>query len=127
MMRNLLFLILLLCATFPAQAEQRRPPNIVITLADDLGYGDIGAYGQKTICTPNIDQLAREGVKLTDFYAAANICTPSRAGLLTGRYPIRTGLGHEVIQAKDSNGLPLEEVTLAEALQSSARVPGTQY
>jgi arylsulfatase A len=124
MMRNLLFLILLLCATFPAQAEQRRPPNIVIILADDLGYGDIGAYGQKTIRTPNIDRLAREGVKLTDFYAAANICTPSRAGLLTGRYPIRTGLGHEVIQAKDSNGLPLEEVTLAETLKPKGYVTG---
>jgi arylsulfatase A len=116
-MRNMLLLILLLCAGLPAHAEKRRPPNIVIILADDLGYGDIGAYGQKTIRTPNIDGLAREGIKLTDYYAAANICTPSRAGLLTGRYPIRTRLGHEVIMANDTNGLPLEEVTLAEALQ----------
>jgi uncharacterized sulfatase len=97
-------------------AKPARPPNVVIILADDLGYGDIGAYGQRTIRTPNIDRLAKQGVLLTDFYAAANICTPSRAGLLTGRYPIRTGLGHEVIQASDTNGLPLAEVTLAEAL-----------
>jgi arylsulfatase A len=123
-MRNWLFLILLLFVALPAQAKERRPPNVVIILADDLGYGDIGAFGQKSIRTPNIDRLAREGVKLTDFYAAANICTPSRAGLLTGRYPIRTKLGHEVIQAKDTNGLPLEEVTLAEALKPKGYVSG---
>jgi arylsulfatase A len=122
MMRNWLFLVLLVFVALPAQAKERRPPNIVIILADDLGYGDIGAYGQKSIRTPNVDRLAREGVKLTDFYAAANICTPSRAGLLTGRYPIRTKLGHEVIQAKDTNGLPLEEVTLAEALKPKGYV-----
>lgn len=123
-MRNWLIGILLLFLAMPVQAKERRPPNIVIILADDLGYGDIGAYGQKSIRTPNIDRLAREGVKLTDFYAAANICTPSRAGLLTGRYPIRTKLGHEVIQAKDTNGLPLEEVTLAEALKPKGYVSG---
>ncbi|MEY4269927.1 MAG: hypothetical protein RLZZ58_1143 [Pseudomonadota bacterium] len=98
-------------------AKPARPPNIVVIVADDLGYGDIGAYGQRTIRTPNIDALARQGMLLTDFYAAANLCTPSRAGLLTGRYPIRTGLGIEVIQAADTNGLPLAEVTLAEALK----------
>lgn len=122
MMRKLMFLMMLLLAAFPASAKERRPPNIVIILADDLGHGDIGAYGQKTIRTPHIDRLAREGIRLTDFYAAANICTPSRAGLLTGRYPIRTKLGMEVIMAKDSNGLPLEEVTLAEALKPKGYV-----
>jgi arylsulfatase A len=122
--RTIGFLILLLFAAFPAQAAPRKPPNIVIILADDLGYGDIGAYGQKSISTPNIDQLAKEGIKLTDFYAAANLCTPSRAGLLTGRYPIRTKLGIEVILAKDTNGLPLNEVTLAEAVKSKFYVTG---
>jgi arylsulfatase A len=117
-MRAFLFLLTLLVASnAQAQSAAKRWPNIVIILADDLGYGDIGAYGQTSIRTPNIDRLAREGIKLTDFYAAANICTPSRAGLLTGRYPIRTTLGHEVIQAKDTNGLPLSEVTIAEALK----------
>lgn len=100
------------------------PPNIVLILADDLGYGDVGAYGATAIKTPNLDRLAREGGRLTDFYSAANVCTPARAGLLTGRYPIRTGLGHQVIQAWDKNGLPESEVTLAEALKARGYVTG---
>jgi arylsulfatase A len=95
----------------------RRAPNIVVVLADDLGYGDLGSYGGRLIRTPHLDRMAREGARLTDFYACANICTPSRAGLLTGRYPIRTGLAHEVIQPNDSRGLPAGEVTIAEALR----------
>ena len=100
-----------------AAAPSRRPPNIVIVLADDLGYGDLGVQGSNLIATPNLDRLARQGVRMTDFYASANICTPSRAGLQTGRYPIRTGLAHEVIRPSDTNGLPLSEVTIAEALK----------
>ena len=67
-------------------------PNIVVILTDDLGYGDLGCYGSRAIRTPHIDRLAAEGMRFTDFYASAPICTPSRAGLLTGRYPHRTGL-----------------------------------
>ncbi len=95
-----------------------RKPNFVIVLCDDLGYGDVGAFGAKLIKTPNLDRMAAEGVCLTDYYAPANICTPSRAGLLTGRYPIRTGLGYEVIQQADDRGLPLTEVTLPKALKA---------
>lgn len=98
-------------------AAPHRAPNIVVVLADDLGYGDLGSYGGRLIRTPHLDRMAREGARLTDFYACANICTPSRAGLLTGRYPIRTGLAHEVIQPNDSRGLPAGEVTIAEALR----------
>jgi arylsulfatase A len=101
----------------PALAAPRRQPNIIIILADDMGYGDLSVQGSRLIRTPHLDQLAREGVRLTDFYASANVCTPSRAGLLTGRYPIRTGLAHEVIQANDKNGLPTSEITLARALK----------
>jgi arylsulfatase A len=100
-----------------AAASARRAPNIVLILADDLGWGDLGSYGSALIATPNLDRLARQGVRMTDFYASANVCTPSRAGLLTGRYPIRTGLAHQVIQPPDTNGLPHAEVTLAEALK----------
>jgi len=100
-----------------AAAPAQRPPNIVVVLADDLGYGDLGIQGSNLIATPNLDRLARQGVRMTDFYASANICTPSRAGLQTGRYPIRTGLAYEVIRASDTNGLPLSEVTIAEALK----------
>lgn len=98
-------------------AAPKRAPNIVLIVADDLGWGDLGCYGSPVIKTPNIDALARKGVRMTDFYASANVCTPSRAGMLTGRYPIRTGLAHEVIRVKDSHGLPLSEITIAEMLK----------
>jgi uncharacterized sulfatase len=103
------------CATQPAPA--RAKPNIVLILCDDLGYGDLGAFGNRLIATPNLDRMAREGARLTTFFASANICTPSRAGLLTGRYPIRTGLAWQVIQPDDTRGLPLSETTIAEALK----------
>jgi arylsulfatase A-like enzyme len=95
----------------------RRRPNFIVVLCDDLGYGDIAAMGSKRVRTPHLDRMVREGTLLTDFYAAANLCTPSRAGLLTGRYPIRTGLAYEVILANDTRGLPQSEVTIAEALK----------
>ena len=109
-------------AAAPALSREReavttRKPNFVIVLCDDLGYGDLGGFGAKLFKTPNIDRLAREGTVLTDYYAPANLCTPSRAGLLTGRYPIRTGLGYEVIMQDDHRGLPLSEVTIAAALK----------
>jgi arylsulfatase A-like enzyme len=95
-----------------------RKPNFIIILCDDLGFGDIGVFGGTSIKTPHIDQMAREGVRLTDYYSAANLCTPSRAGLLTGRYAVRTGLAHEVLEPRDDRGLPLTEVTIAKALKS---------
>jgi arylsulfatase A len=95
----------------------KRKPNIVLILADDLGYGDLGVQGARLIRTPNLDRMAAEGARLTTFYASANICTPSRAGLLTGRYPIRTGLATDVIRQTDTHGLPLSEITIAEALK----------
>ena len=104
-------------AALPVRATPRRPPNFIVILCDDLGYGDVGAFGGTLIRTPNIDRLAAEGVAMTDYYAPANICTPSRAGLLTGRYPIRTGLGYEVIMANDDRGLPASEITIAAALK----------
>ena len=67
-------------------------PNFVVVFADDLGYGDLSCFGHPTIKTPHLDSMAAEGKKLTQFYVAANVCTPSRAGLMTGRLPIRTGM-----------------------------------
>ncbi len=93
-----------------------RKPNFIVIMADDLGYGDIGCDGGTLIRTPHLDQMAAEGVRFTDFYASANVCTPSRAGLLTGRYAIRSGLAHEVIQPADTTGLPLSEITIPKAL-----------
>jgi arylsulfatase A len=105
------------CASPPLASASTRRPNIVLILADDLGYGDLGVSGARLIATPNIDRLAAEGARLTSFYASANVCTPSRAGLLTGRYPIRTGLARDVIRQTDTHGLPPSEITIAEALK----------
>ncbi|MEZ4703061.1 MAG: sulfatase [Rhodothermales bacterium] len=92
------------------------PPNIVLIYADDLGYGDLGIFGHPTIKTPHLDALARSGVKLSAFYSAAPVCTPARAALLTGRYPIRSGMTG-VFFPEDTTGLPASEWTLAEALR----------
>jgi arylsulfatase A-like enzyme len=97
---------------------------MIVILCDDLGYGDIEPTGGKVIPTPNLNRMAREGMVLTDYYAPANICTPSRAGLLTGRYPIRTGLGRGVILLNDKRVLPLSEITIPEALRPAGYVSG---
>lgn len=114
MLRSLLILFAL-CSSLSAAT-----PNIVIIYADDLGYGDLGCYGHPTIRTPNLDRMAAEGMRFTQFYSAAEVCTPSRAALLTGRYPIRSGMCHDqvrVLRSKSTGGLPHEEVTLAELLK----------
>jgi arylsulfatase A-like enzyme len=101
-------------------AAATRTPNFVIIFCDDLGYGDLGCYGHPSIRTPNIDRLASEGMRFTDFYSGAEVCTPSRAALMTGRYPVRTGMcgdKRRVFHANATKGLEASEVTLAEALQ----------
>ncbi len=93
--------------------KETTPPNIVVFLADDLGYGDLGCYGNPIIKTPNIDKLAEEGVRMTDCHSGGTVCSPSRAALLTGRNPYRTGFFY--IHGKDTY-LKKEEVTIAEIL-----------
>jgi arylsulfatase A len=111
-------LALVLISALSGGASAGDPPNIVLIVADDLGIGDVGAFGSERIKTPRLDQIASEGIVLTNFYASANICSPSRAGILTGRYPIRSGMGWDVVTAIDTHGLPLEEITIAEMLQA---------
>lgn len=97
-------------------------PNIVILFTDDMGYADLGSYGNPYIRTPNLDQMAREGQRWTDFYVAAPVCSPSRGSLLTGQLSVRTGLyGRKlhVMHPGDSNGIPRDLVTLPEALKSA--------
>ncbi|MGY5850112.1 sulfatase family protein [Salegentibacter sp. F14] len=101
-----------------AKAQEKEKPNIVVIFADDLGYGDLSSYGHPVIQTPKIDKMADEGMRLTSFYVAASTCTPSRAALLTGRYPLRTGLPH-VIFPESEKGLPASEITMAEALKNT--------
>ena len=107
-----------LCADARAQ---RRPPNIVIIVADDMGYGDVGAYGGTEIPTPNIDALARGGMRFTDAYVSGPVCSPTRAGLMTGRYQQR--FGHEYNVGLSSIGtdlgLSLEERTIADYLKGA--------
>ncbi len=95
-----------------------RRPNIVMLYADDLGYGDLGCYGHPTIRTPNLDRLAARGMRFTNWYSAASVCTPSRAALLTGRYPVRTGLNH-VLSPGSAAGLPASEITLPQLLRGA--------
>jgi arylsulfatase A len=96
-------------------AASSKPPNIVLILCDDLGYGDLGCYGSK-IHTPNLDQMAAEGVRFTNFCSADPVCSPSRAALLTGRYPTRVGVPR-VLFPQDPDGLSLKEETLANLLK----------
>ena len=97
-----------------------KKPNVIIIFMDDLGYGDLSSYGHPTIKTPHIDKLAREGQKWTNFYTASSVCSPSRGALLTGRYPVRIGLGGDekrVFFPESIGGLPDDEVTIAEVLK----------
>lgn len=96
------------------------PPNVIVIFADDLGYGDLSCFGHPTIRTPNLDRMAAEGIRLTDFYVAASVCTPSRAALLTGRLPIRSGMCSDkrrVLFPNSGGGIPAGEITIAEALR----------
>jgi arylsulfatase A-like enzyme len=109
------------CSDDAARVALGRPsnrPNVVIILTDDQGYADVGAFGAQGFTTPHLDRLAEEGIRFTSFYAAAPICSPSRAALMTGSYPARVGVT-EVLMPGSSTGLNLEEVTIAELLQSS--------
>jgi len=124
-LRILLAIVLIANWWHEARAEdsERRPPNIVVVMADDMGWGDIGANGANLIKTPNIDRLAAQGIRLTSFYAGANVCTPSRAALLTGRYAIRSGMQHVVMPHSDF-GLPQSEYTIAEMLRDAGYSTG---
>src|SRR5580704_15669427 len=84
-------------------------PNIVLILSDDMGYADLGCYGCKDILTPNIDRLAKQGARLTDFYSNGPVCTPTRAGLMTGRWQQRVGLEWAIYPGQKEPGLPVKE------------------
>ncbi len=123
LVRKILWLALLAACLFaPAIEAQKKkdrplaPPNIVILLADDLGYGDLGSYGHPRIKTPYLDILAKEGLRLTSYYSGAPVCSPSRAAMMTGRIPQRDGIG-DWIPENSGIFLPRQTVTLAKELQ----------
>ena len=108
--------------SIPPTAPDPARPNIIVIFMDDLGYGDLSSYGHPTIHTPNLDNMARVGQQWMSFYTASSVCSPSRGALLTGRYPIRLGLGgkHNRVFFPDSyGGLPLKEITIAEMLKAN--------
>jgi len=123
-MRPVVVLLLLACAAF---AQPRRAPNVVLIVADDLGYAELSCQGARDLSTPRIDSLAENGIRFTSGYVSAPVCCPSRAGLMTGRY--QTRFGHEGnaigVQNLDEHvGLPLEERTMAEALRERGYATG---
>ncbi len=113
-------------------ASRSKKPNIVIIMADDLGWGDLGCYGSEGISTPNLDELASEGVKLSSFFSSGPVCSPSRAGLMTGRYPSRMGVNAVYFPSRNpitpvlhaatglmSPGMSTDEITVAQALKAA--------
>ncbi len=100
------------------------PPNVVFIMADDLGYGDLGCYGSPDIRTPHLDQLAKEGIRFTDYYATGPTCSPTRAGFLTGRYPQRIGMDNALYYQEMGRGIDPEGRTLAHSFQAAGYTTG---
>ena len=121
MLKRIKYLIILLII-FSCN-ENNNSPNIVFILTDDLGYGDLSSYGSKTIESINIDKIAREGVKLTSYYAAQPVCSASRAAILTGIYPNRIGI-HNAFGPNSNSGINQDEYTLAEMLKENGYATG---
>src|SRR6267378_1643630 len=130
-MKTTLAVLALLTAPVAATHASDRPksakPNILLIVADDLGYGDIGVHGGKAVPTPNIDKLARSGIRCTSGYVSCPYCSPTRAALLTGRY--QTRFGHEFNPALVKNGgagqgLAVEEKTVADRLKAAGYATG---
>jgi arylsulfatase A len=120
-LRFLIVLSLAILAAGASASAQSSRPNVIIIYADDLGYGDLSCYGSPVIRTPQLDRMAAEGLRFTDFYSGAEVCTPSRAALLTGRYALRSGMatGRRVLFPNSKGGLPPAEITIAEALKTA--------
>jgi len=111
--------IAFVAALFVCSIAEARGPNIVVLFMDDVGYGDVRSYGAKDVATPNIDRLAREGVRLTNCYASAPMCTPTRAALMTGRYQHRVRLESVLTPEDIDKGLPATEETLPRILKNA--------
>ena len=116
-MKTKLLLLAIIISALPCFAHT----NVIILLADDMGYGDLSCYGQKKYKTPNIDQMAKDGAKLTDFYVPCPYCAPTRAALMTGRYQFRSGITRNPAPDEGINeiGIPDEEITLGQAFQKA--------
>src|ERR1044071_1910322 len=133
MRRVVSLLLAILVSTGPvfgqSKKDKKRPPNIIVFLIDDLGWADVGCYGSSFYETPNLDKLAKQGARFTNAYAACHVCSPSRAAILTGKYPARLNLTdwlpgrndypfQKLENAEITQNLPVNEVTLATALKN---------
>ena len=124
-MKSTVFILCLFGILAPLHgASPQTRPNIVFILADDLGYADIGAYGNKVNRTPNLDRMARNGLRLTDFHTNGANCSPTRAAILTGQYQQRCGI--EGALGEGAKGLPQQTITIAERLRDAGYVTGTE-
>src|SRR3954466_8455577 len=135
MKKNLLnFCIFILASGFVSAAEKSKP-NFVFILMDDMGWTDLSCYGSKFYQSPNIDKLAAQGMKFTEAYAACPVCSPTRASILTGKYPARLHLtdylpgrkimpDQKLLRPDFHKELPLEEITLAEMLKNAGYISG---
>lgn len=127
-MRNFVFPLVALALSLSACTGSglkvdKSLPNIIVIYCDDLGYGDLACFGSETIRTPNIDRMADEGMKFTEFYSASSVCSPSRAALLTGRIPQRMGISG-VFFPRSFTGMPTDEITTAELLKTAGYATG---
>lgn len=107
-----------------ASTAMSAPPNVILINCDDLGYGDLACYGAKDIRSPHLDRMAAEGTRFTDFSVTSALCTPSRAALMTGKYPGRVGLATGVLRPDAQTGLAGTEITLAEIMKSAGYSTG---
>lgn len=125
-MKTLFTLALALGSLQLALAESTRKPNVILIMADDLGYQDLGCYGHPSIKTPILDQLAKDGIRLTNFHSGASVCTPSRMALLTGAYPVRCGWTQGVAGYLMGNkdGLSPDALTMAEIFRAEGYTTG---
>ena len=115
--------MLMAVATSVSAASATRPPNVIVIFCDDLGYGDVGVFGAKGFTTPNLDGMARAGVKFTNFHVAQAVCSASRTALLTGCYPNRVGI-HGALGPQSTHGIHTDETTLAEVFKSRGYATG---
>jgi arylsulfatase A len=111
-------------AFLTAAAGAAERPNVIVIMTDDQGTADLGACGATDIETPCLDSLAKRGVRFRQFYAAAPVCSPSRAGLLTGRHPFRAGMPSNASADAGAAGMPAREITIAEMLKSAGYATG---
>ena len=120
-----ILLLICLCACVQNQSQNEdKLPNFIIIFTDDQGYGDLGCFGGDHVNTPHLDRMASEGMKLSSFYVAAPVCTPSRAALMTGCYPKRISMAADVFLAGDNRGLHPDEITIAEVLKAKGYATG---